>query len=147
MSSRTKERRCDFFSELPIHLPFFQKSSNLVKHPVFPDWKKNYPPLPLLTPVVLTYGSPAAPGPHVEGTRGPHERDPIGGVVGVERRVLEEGLDELWQLKLLVIVRQWLRPLKVQQLNYGSFTLPNTETYTSVYRNNTNLYWSRSSHF
>ena len=65
--------------------------------------------------MVLTYGSPAAPGPHVEGTRRPHERDSVGGVVGVERRVLEEGLDELRQLELLVIVRQRLRPLKVQR--------------------------------
>ena len=96
---------------------------------------------------MLTYGSSAAPGPHVEGTRRPHERDPVGGVVGVERRVLEEGLDELRQLELLVIVRQRLRPLKVQRLNYGSFTLPNTETCTNVYRINANLYWSRFSHF
>ena len=97
--------------------------------------------------MLLTYSSPAAPGPHVEGTRRPHERDSVGGVVGVERRILEEGLDELRQLELLVIVRQRLRPLKVQRHHHGSFTLLDTETYTNVHRNNRNLYWSQSSHF
>ena len=49
---------------------------------------------------------PCPARPEVEWPRGPHERDPVGRDVGVERGLLQEGDHVLRQLKLLVVVRQ-----------------------------------------
>lgn len=57
-------------------------------------------------------GSPGATRPHVEGSRCPKQGNAIGCVVCEERGFLHERLHKLWQLKLLVVVRQRLDYLK-----------------------------------
>lgn len=45
---------------------------------------------------------------HVERTRCPQQGNSVGGVVGVERRVLQEGLNFVGQNEFFVIVRKWI---------------------------------------
>ena len=53
-------------------------------------------------------GSTTPPGAEVKGAWCPEETDPIGRVVTVEGRVREEGLDVVWQDKLIILLRFWL---------------------------------------
>lgn len=48
---------------------------------------------------------------HVEWTRSPQERDSVGCVVGVKRRVLQERLNVVGQDEFLVVIGQWIHRL------------------------------------
>lgn len=56
-------------------------------------------------------GSPGPPGAQVEGPRRPEQSDAVGCVVRVQRSVLQEGLHVIWELKLLLVLRQGLLTL------------------------------------
>lgn len=56
-------------------------------------------------------GSPGAARAQVKGPRCPEQGDAIGRVVRVKRGLFEEGLHKLWQLKLLVVLRERLLAL------------------------------------
>ena len=71
-------------------------------------------PLGVFSPVLDerdVNGSPGPPRAQVEGAWRPEQSDAVGGVVRVERSLLEEGLHVVWQLKLLIIIRQRLLTL------------------------------------
>lgn len=72
--------------------------------------------MPLHPPVLdewNVYGATGSSRAHVEGPRSPEQGDPVGRVVSVQRGLFEEGLHKLGELKLLVVIRQWLLALLI----------------------------------